>query len=111
MAEALGAAPLLEQINELAKLARIRLGDAATEHRSEPDVSAREDLALTARERQVLALLADGRTNREIGAALYMSPKTASVHVTRILAKFGVRTRVQAAAIAVRLGLDRSSAV
>ena len=53
---------------------------------------------LTDRERQVLALLADGRTNREIGAALYMSPKTASVHVTHILEKLGVQTRVQAAA-------------
>jgi DNA-binding CsgD family transcriptional regulator len=65
-----------------------------------------QDLALTDREQQVLALLADGRTNREIGDALYMSPKTASVHVTHILEKLGVQSRVQAAAVAVRLGLD-----
>jgi DNA-binding NarL/FixJ family response regulator len=61
---------------------------------------------LTDRERQVLALLTEGSTNREIGEALYMSPKTASVHVTHLLEKLGVRTRVQAAALAVRLGLD-----
>jgi DNA-binding NarL/FixJ family response regulator len=53
----------------------------------------------------VLVLVADGRTNREIGESLYMSPKTASVHVTRILQKLGVRTRVEAAALAVRHGL------
>ena len=104
-AESLGAAPLLEKIRELAKLARIRLGDAVIEQAAEPDRAPHDIYALTDRERQVLALLADGQTNREIGAALYMSPKTASVHVTHILEKLGVQTRVQAAAIAVRLDL------
>jgi DNA-binding CsgD family transcriptional regulator len=47
-----------------------------------------------------------GRSNRQIAAALFISPKTASVHVSNILAKLGVATRVEAAAVAHRLGLD-----
>jgi DNA-binding CsgD family transcriptional regulator len=110
LAEELGAAPLLGQIRELAKLARIRLDDAVTEHPEHPEHQASAAgpfPQLTDRERQVLSLLRAGRTNREIGAALYMSPKTASVHVTHILEKLGVQTRVQAAAEAVRLDLAR----
>ena len=57
---------------------------------------------MTARERQVLALVAEGATNRQIGASLYMAEKTASVHVSRILSKLGVRSRTQAAAVAHR---------
>ncbi len=106
-AERLGAAPLLEQIMHLAKVARIQLEESAVEHHVQAIPEQAGNIPpLTDRERQVLALVADGRTNREIGAALYMSPKTASVHVTHILEKLGVRTRVQAAAAAVRLGLE-----
>ena len=53
----------------------------------------------------VLRLLADGRTHPEIGAELFISAKTASVHVSRILAKLDVRSRVEAAGVAHRLGL------
>jgi DNA-binding NarL/FixJ family response regulator len=53
----------------------------------------------------VLRLLGAGRTNAQIGAELYISPKTASVHVTSILRKLGVTSRVQAAALAERAGL------
>jgi DNA-binding NarL/FixJ family response regulator len=53
----------------------------------------------------VLRLLAAGQTNAQIGAQLYMSPKTASVHVTSIFRKLGVASRVQAAAVAERAGL------
>ncbi len=60
---------------------------------------------LTPREQQVLTLIAEGATNRQIGAALYMAEKTASVHVSRILTKLGVRSRTQAAAMAHRLHL------
>jgi DNA-binding NarL/FixJ family response regulator len=67
--------------------------------------SNRSTLNLTDRELAVLRLLADGKTNAEIGAALFMSAKTASVHVTHILRKLGVTTRVQAAAVAERAGL------
>jgi DNA-binding NarL/FixJ family response regulator len=60
---------------------------------------------LTGREVDVLGLVAEGRTNREIGERLYMSEKTASVHVSRILSKLDVGGRVEAAAVAHRLGL------
>ena len=50
--------------------------------------------------------MAVGRSNGQIAKALYISPKTASVHVSNILAKLGVHTRVEAAAVAHRLGLD-----
>ena len=49
--------------------------------------------------------MAAGRTNREIGAELYVSDKTASVHVSNILRKLGVSSRVEAAAIAQRVGM------
>ena len=58
----------------------------------------------------VLGLVAEGHTNREIGETLFISEKTASVHVSRILAKLGVRSRVEAATAAHRLGLAASSA-
>ena len=64
-----------------------------------------DELGLTPREREVLALVADGRTNRQIAEALFISAKTASVHVSNILAKLGVASRVEAAAVAHRLGL------
>jgi DNA-binding NarL/FixJ family response regulator len=60
---------------------------------------------LTAREVEVLQLVADGKSNGEIGAALFISTKTASVHVSNILAKLGVNTRGEAAALAHRRGL------
>ena len=62
-------------------------------------------LSLTPRERDVLVLLAGGRTDREIGDALFISRKTASNHVANILAKLGVETRAAAAALAIRDGL------
>jgi DNA-binding CsgD family transcriptional regulator/tetratricopeptide (TPR) repeat protein len=77
------------------------------------DVAVAEDgnpFDLTPRERQVLAALAEGATNREIAASLYMAEKTASVHVSRILAKLGVRSRTEAAAVAHRLALTEPSA-
>ncbi len=61
--------------------------------------------ALTARESEVLALLAEGRTNRQLARQLYISEKTVSVHVSNILAKLGVRSRTEAAAVARRDGL------
>jgi DNA-binding CsgD family transcriptional regulator/tetratricopeptide (TPR) repeat protein len=95
----LGARPLLVEIEIVLRRARIRAtpqeGDAV------PD----EVAGLTTRELDVLRLIAAGRTNPEIGKALYMSPKTASVHVSRILAKLDVKTRTEAAGVAHRLGL------
>ena len=53
----------------------------------------------------MLALIAIGRTNREIAQTLFISPKTATVHVSNILGKLGVRSRVEAATMAHRLGV------
>ena len=64
-------------------------------------------LGLTQREAEILALVAAGRTNRQIGQELFITPKTAGVHVSRILAKLGVTGRGEAAAVAARLGLDQ----
>ncbi|MCP9948741.1 response regulator transcription factor [Actinomadura madurae] len=61
--------------------------------------------ALTGREREVLKLVAEGHNNREIAATLFISPKTASVHVSNILAKLNATSRTQAAAIAHREGI------
>ncbi|WP_243761755.1 response regulator transcription factor, partial [Streptomyces sp. YIM 98790] len=60
---------------------------------------------LTARERDVLSLVAAGRSNRQIAEELFISPKTVSVHVSNILAKLEVSGRGEAAALAHRLGL------
>ena len=57
----------------------------------------------------MLTLVADGATNREIGAQLYMAEKTASVHVSRILAKLDVRSRTEAAAVAHRFGFGETT--
>ena len=64
-----------------------------------------DELGLTPREREVLALVAEGRTNRQIAEALFISDKTSSVHVSNILAKLGVANRAEAAAAVHRLGL------
>jgi DNA-binding CsgD family transcriptional regulator len=98
-ARRLGAGWLTGEVEGLAARARLGLeGDV-------PPDGAEDPFGLTPRERQVLELVARGRTNREIGAALYMAEKTASVHVSRILAKLDVRSRTEAAAVAHRLGL------
>jgi DNA-binding CsgD family transcriptional regulator len=70
-------------------------------------VATESPYGLTSRELEVLALVAAGHTNRQIGDALFISEKTASVHVSHILAKLGASTRAQAAAVASRLGLVR----
>jgi DNA-binding CsgD family transcriptional regulator len=96
----LGAGWLRGEVEGLAVRARLGLApDRARGDRSEHDEDA---FGLTARERQVLALLAEGATNREIGATLFMAEKTASVHVSRILTKLGARTRTEAATVAHR---------
>ena len=69
------------------------------------DAGTDRPLGLTERELAVLRLVAVGKTNREIGEHLFMAPKTASVHVARILAKLDVSSRVEAATAAQRLGV------
>jgi DNA-binding CsgD family transcriptional regulator len=104
-AAALGSVWLEREVRGLAERARLSLADAPAESAT-PEAAAPEDpFGLTDRERQVLALVAQGATNRQIGAALYMAEKTASVHVSRILAKLDVQGRTEAAAVAHRLHL------
>ena len=75
--------------------------------RQEICVPPRALAGLTPRELEVLGLLVEGRSNRQIAEQLFISGKTASVHVTNILAKLGVHSRLEAAAMARRLGLDQ----
>lgn len=109
----LGARPLVESIELLAGRARIMLAapGAAADHETGrqaepvPVVDAIESFGLTSREQEVHRLVAAGYTNRRIAEELYISPKTASVHVSNILAKLGVSSRGEAAALAHRFRL------
>lgn len=109
----LGAEPFRRQVEDLARRARVCLPPSG-EPAVPPGTPASDDgrcetrsalSTLTARERQVLGLVAEGRTNRQVAAGLFISEKTASLHVSHILAKLGVASRVQAGALAHRLGL------
>ncbi|WP_330307484.1 MULTISPECIES: AAA family ATPase [unclassified Streptomyces] len=91
----LGAVPLREALDALIRRGRL---DAAPS-------GAERIPVLTAREGDVLRLLARGRTNRQIGEELFITGKTASVHVSNILAKLGAASRTEAVAIAYREGL------
>jgi DNA-binding CsgD family transcriptional regulator len=104
----LGAHSLDAEIQALARRARLDLTPPAGAPAPATGVpTPAEQLGLTPREVEVLALVAAGRSNRQIAQALFTSPKTAGVHVFNILAKLGVAGRVEAATIAHRLGLDR----
>jgi DNA-binding CsgD family transcriptional regulator len=122
LARRLGAAPVAAEAEALARRARLSLpreqadptagargghgpaaGHAGTARPSVADELAR--FGLTEREREVLILVAAGRSNPEIARELFISAKTASVHVSNILAKLGVGGRVEAAAVAHRLGI------
>jgi len=130
LARRLGAEPVAAEARALARRARLPLpddGELASPARDAPGpvpagapaaaasaentaVSSRQadELArfgLTDREREVMVLVAAGRSNPEIAKALFISAKTASVHVSNILAKLGVSGRVEAAAVAHRLGI------
>ncbi len=109
-ASALGAVPLRTAVEAVASRSRILLeAPASAAPVAEPAAAtpAAADpakiLGLSAREWEVLELVADGRSNAEIAETLFISPKTASVHVTHILDKLGVSNRVEAATIAVRV--------
>lgn len=92
VAARLGAAPLLRELDAL---------------ESAPATSADDPDALTPREQEVLELVARGLSNGQVGAQLFISTKTASVHVSRILAKLGASSRTEAAALARERGLVR----
>jgi len=128
----LGAGPLLRELAEVAARAHIDVpgladrGAGPTDVRPRADVDTarasedraailhgfvedeappRDTFGLSPREKEVLALIAQGRTNREIGTGLFISEKTVGVHVGNILVKLDVSGRVEAAAVAIRLGL------
>jgi DNA-binding NarL/FixJ family response regulator/tetratricopeptide (TPR) repeat protein len=128
-AASLGALPLLQAVHDLAARGRIQLPaalreglDAAEDREGEtgsadpgratprgsaaaPGGGGVETFGLTGRERGVLAEIVAGRTNREVGERLFISEKTVNVHVSSILTKLGVAGRVEAAMVAVRLGI------
>jgi DNA-binding CsgD family transcriptional regulator len=120
LAERIGAGPIATEAGALIRRARLDPRPSAAKETdsitgnangsadgaAEPDQLAR--FGLTEREREVLRLLAAGQSNPEIARALFISAKTASVHVSNILAKLGVSGRVEAAAVAHRLGLAPS---
>jgi DNA-binding CsgD family transcriptional regulator len=93
VAEAIAFAPTAEPAAEPAAAPVPALGGAAARY------------GLTAREVEVLRLLAQRRTDREIADALFISPKTAGFHVANILGKLGAANRREAAALALREGL------
>jgi DNA-binding NarL/FixJ family response regulator len=95
----LGAAPLQAAVETLVRRGRL---DVAVPGAARPGDAA---AVLTPREAEVLGLLAQGRTNRQIGAELYISEKTASVHVSNIIAKLAASGRTEAVAIAASRGL------
>ncbi len=100
-AAALGATPLRTAVTALASRARLPLGAGPDPAPADP-VRA---LGLTSREQEVLKLVTAGRSNRQIAEELFISPKTASVHVSNLMAKLGVSGRGEAAATAHRLRL------
>jgi DNA-binding CsgD family transcriptional regulator len=112
-ADQLRAAPLRAALDDLARRARLGgtggPGGPAGPGGSPAGGPAAHLATLTPREREVLRLIAEGRSNREIGAALFISVKTASVHVSNIMAKLGVASRTEAAAMALRDGIARSA--
>jgi DNA-binding CsgD family transcriptional regulator len=105
VAAQLGAVPLRRALDDLARRARLGHGPAPGWAGGRPGRLA----GLTSREREVLRLIVAGRSNREIGATLFIAPKTASVHVSNILAKLGAASRTEAAAIAHDEGLTATA--
>jgi DNA-binding CsgD family transcriptional regulator len=103
-ASRLRAAPLGTALDDLARRARLDPGNGNRGGHGNGSGGTSPLAALTDREREVLSLLARGMSNREIGTELFIAPKTASVHVSNILAKLGAASRTEAAAIAYREG-------
>ncbi|MEV0247797.1 AAA family ATPase [Nocardia sp. NPDC050712] len=104
IADRLGAKPLAEAIGTAALRARLTLQETASARATAP-----RTFGLTTRELEVLRLVAQGLSNRQLAAELFISANTAGVHVSRILTKLSAATRTEAAALAHRHGLLESS--
>jgi DNA-binding CsgD family transcriptional regulator/tetratricopeptide (TPR) repeat protein len=108
----LGASLLRQELEALAERGRIKLtAPPGTEPQpAAPDILSqlRRELGLSRRELEVLALIAQGRSNREIADELFITVKTASHHVSNILTKLTVSSRIEAAAVAYRVGLPEA---
>ena len=110
-ARALRAGPLLAEVNDLAARARVTFEPAGPGTAAETAEPVAGPLSgLTPREMEVLTVMATGLTNREIAAYLFISEKTVGVHLTRVFAKLGVHSRVQASAMLPRPGAGGSPA-
>jgi DNA-binding CsgD family transcriptional regulator len=109
IATSIRANGLVERIEGTARRLRVKIADrtapSVEPYEAPPPVS--DPFGLTTREREVLVLVAGGHTNRRIADDLFISESTASVHVSNILGKLGVGSRTEAAAVAIRLGLDQ----
>jgi DNA-binding CsgD family transcriptional regulator len=103
----LGASPLRAEIERLARHARIDIPDSGASEGGD----AGDRLGLTDREAEVIRLVAAGRSNQQIADTLFITRKTASVHVSNIIGKLGVANRVEAAAVAQRLGMGGAADV
>jgi DNA-binding CsgD family transcriptional regulator len=111
IATRIGARLLAAGVAGLARRLRVDLAAAGarpTDHGEVAAAASADPFGLTAREREVLELVALGYTNQRIADTLFISASTAGVHVSNMLGKLGVSSRTEAAAIAVRLGLDRA---
>lgn len=105
MCDGLGATPIRDEVVALARRGRL---DLVVEE-AIPDASRPVDpFHLTTREREVLELVADGLTDRQVGERLFISHRTVERHVSNVLAKLGVASRTEATAVAHRTGLART---
>jgi DNA-binding CsgD family transcriptional regulator len=101
LAARMGAAPLQSAIENLARRSGVPLDQVSRESTD----GASDGYGLTSREREVLSLIARGRTDQEIAKELFISPKTASVHVSNVKGKLGASSRIEAASMGLKLGL------
>lgn len=111
LADDLVAAHVIEELEHLVRSARLAPRGAAARDAEAQGAGGEHEpeagpFGLTVRELEVLELLAQGLSNPDIGSRLFISPRTASVHVSNILGKLGVSSRVEAATLALRLGLS-----